>query len=113
MTFTTTGDAIELRRRAHAMAEHMNAHSSDSSGAMGMHGGMMGADASTGMGGGSMMGRMMPAMHAQVEDVDHGARLKMTPADPKKLGEVREHMKQHAQSMNQTHGCSMTADAGR
>jgi hypothetical protein len=50
MTFTTTGDAAELRRRVHAMADHMNAHSSNSSGAMGMHGGMMGADAGTGMG---------------------------------------------------------------
>jgi hypothetical protein len=37
----------------------------------------------------------------------------VTPADPKKLGEIREHMKQHAQSMNETHGCSMTADAGK
>jgi hypothetical protein len=114
MTFTTTGDAAELRRRVHVMADHMNAHSSGGSGAMGMHGGMMGADAGMGMMGSSMMGGgMMPAMHAQVEDVDHGARLKMTPADPKKLSEMRDHMKQHAQMVNQTHGCSMMADAGR
>ena len=45
-----------------------------------------------GMMGGSMMGGgMMPAMHAQVEDVDHGARLKMTPADATKLNEMRQH----------------------
>jgi hypothetical protein len=54
---------------------------------------------------------MMPAMHPQVEDVDRGARLKMTPADPAKLSDMRQHMKQHAQMMNQSHGCSMTADA--
>jgi hypothetical protein len=120
MTFTTTGDVAELRRRVHVMADHMNAHSS---GGMSMHGGMMGTDAGTGMmggqgmmggpGGQGMMGGMMPAMHAQVEDVDKGARLKMTPADPAKLKEMRDHMKQHAQMMNQSHGCSMMADAGR
>jgi hypothetical protein len=109
MTFTTTGDVAELRQRAHVMADHMNAHA----GATGMHGGMMGADAGTGMMGGSMMGGTMPAMHAQVEDIDHGARLKMTPADPKKLGDMRDHMKEHAHMMNQTHGCSMMTDAGR
>jgi hypothetical protein len=116
MTFTTSGDVAELRRRVRVMADHMNAHSS---GGMGMHGGMMGADAGTGMMGGSMMGGqgmmggMMPAMHAQVEDVDKGARLKMTPTDPAKLKEMRDHMKQHAQMMNQSHGCSMMVDGGR
>jgi hypothetical protein len=113
MNFTTTGDLAELRRRARAMADHMNAHASGASGGMGMHGAMTGADAGMGMMGGSMMGGMMPAMHAQVEDVDHGACLKMTPADPQKLSDMRDHMKQHAQMMSQTHGCSMTADAGR
>jgi hypothetical protein len=113
MHFTTTGDVAELRRRARVMADHMNAHGSGASGGMGMHGAMTGADAGMGMMGGSMMGSTMPAIHAQVEDVDHGARVKMTPADPKKLSDMREHMKQHAQMMNHTHGCSMTADAGR
>jgi RecB family endonuclease NucS len=51
--------------------------------------------------------------HDVVEDIDHGARLKMTPADPAKLNEMRQHLKQHVQMMNQSHGCSMTADAGR
>jgi hypothetical protein len=56
---------------------------------------------------------MMPAsMNAQVEDVDRGARLKMTPVDPTKLNQTREHMKQHAQMMNRSHSCSMMADAG-
>jgi hypothetical protein len=118
MTFTTTGNVAELRRRIHVMADHMNAHSSGAGGGMGMHGMGMGADAGMGMGGSMMGGGMMgggtmPAMHAQVEDVDHGARLKMTPADPAKLNEMRQHMKEHVQMMNQSHGCSMMADAGR
>jgi hypothetical protein len=108
MTFTTTGDAAELRRRVRVMADHMNAHSSGASGGMGMHGMMMGGD-----GGMGMMGGTMPAMRAQVEDVDHGARLKMTPVDPTKLGEMRDHMKQQAQMMSQSHACSMMADGGR
>jgi hypothetical protein len=107
MMFTTTGDVAELRRRVHVMADHMNAHSSGGGG-MGMHGTGMGPDAGMGMGGG-----MMGGMHSQVEDVDHGARLKMTAADPAKLNEMRQHMKQHVQMMNQSHGCSMMADAGR
>jgi hypothetical protein len=108
MTFTSTGDASELRRRVRIMADHINAHSSGSSGGMGMHGMMMGADA----GAGGMHG-MMPATHAQVEDVDQGARLNMTPVDSAKLGDLRAHMKQHAQMMNESHSCSMMADAGR
>ena len=84
-------------------------------------GGMMGGQGMMGQGmgpgmmdsGQGMMGGMMPAMHAQVEDVDKGARLKMTPTDPAKLKEMRDHMKQHAQMMNQSHGCSMMVDAGR
>jgi hypothetical protein len=114
MMFTTTGDVAELRRRVRVMADHMNAHSSGAGGGTGMHGMGMGPDAGTGMiGGGMMGGGMMPATHAQVEDVDHGARLTVTPADPAKLNEMRQHMKQHAQMMNQSHGCSMMADGGR
>jgi hypothetical protein len=108
MTFSTTGDVVELRRRVRVMADHISAHSSGSSGGMGMRG-MMAGDG----GGGMMGGGMMPATHAQVEDVEHGARLKMTPADPAKMSEMRQHMKQHVQMMNQSHGCSTTADAGR
>ncbi len=110
MTFTTTGDIAELRRRVRVMADHMSAHAS---GGMGMHGMGMGSDAGMATMGGSMMGGgMMPAMHAQVDDVDHGARMKMKPADPAKLSEMRQQMKQHVQMMNQSHGCSMMADGG-
>jgi hypothetical protein len=112
MTFTTTGEVAELRRRVRIMAEHMNARSSGTAGGMGMHGMMMGADGGMGMMGGSMMGGTMPAMRAQVEDMDRGAQLKMTPVDAAKLTEMRDQMKRHAQMMNQSHGCSMMADAG-
>jgi hypothetical protein len=96
MTFTTAGDVSDLRRRVRTMADHMNAHSGG-----GMHGMMGGAE------GGSMMGRMMPAVHAKAEDIDRGARLQMTPDDPAKLGEMRQAMQQHAQRMNEQHGCPM------
>jgi hypothetical protein len=96
MTFTTAGDVSDLRRRVRSMADHMNMRS----GGGGMHG-MMGPE------GGAMMGRTMPAVHAKAEDIDRGARIQMTPADPAKLGEMREAMQQHAQHMNQEHGCSM------
>jgi hypothetical protein len=96
MTFTTAGDVSDLRRRVRTMADHMNMHS----GGGGIYG-MMGPE------GGAMMGRMMPAVHTNVEDIDRGARIQMTPDDPAKLGEMREAMQQHAQRMNQEHGCSM------
>jgi len=106
MTFATTGDVAELRRRVRVMADHMNAHSSGSSGGMGMHGMMMGAESGSAMMGGGAM------MRAQVEDVDKGARLKMTPVDAAKLNDMRQHMKPHVQMMNQSHSCSMATDAG-
>jgi hypothetical protein len=142
MTFTTSGDAGELRKRVRSMADRMNDHSS---GGMGMHDmmmggggmgsgmmagdgghgmkgggmgpGMMSADGGHGMMGGSgmmaadgghgMMGGMMPPVHAQAEDVAGGARLHMTPLDPSRKGELKQHMQQHAQMMNQAHGCPM------
>jgi hypothetical protein len=92
MTFTTSGDAAELRRRVRMMAEHMNAST---------------------MGGGSTTGTMMPAMHCQVEDAGRGARLMITPDDPSRATEMRQHMKAHAQMMNQSHSCvMMMGDAG-
>ncbi len=139
MTFTTTGDAGELRKRVRSMSDRMNAHSS---GGMGMHDmrmgggdtgshmmsggmgsgmmadgghGMMGGDGHGAMGGGMMAadgghammgGATMPPVHAQVEDVEGGARLRMTPVDPSRLGELKLHMQQHAQMMK-AHGCPM------
>jgi hypothetical protein len=54
-----------------------------------------------------MGGGMMPGMHAQPEDVEGGARLRMTPSDPARVAEMRQHMQQRAQMMNQSHGCRM------
>jgi hypothetical protein len=98
MTFTTTGDVAELRKRVHAMADHVNSHSGG-----GMHGATIGSD------GGSrvMGGGMMSGMRAQAEDVEGGALLRMTPSDSSRLAEMRQHMQQHAQMMNQSHGCPM------
>jgi hypothetical protein len=114
MMFATTGDVGELRKKVHAMADHMNAQAS---GAMGAHSMMMGsADGGPGM----MQGRGMgPSMHsgtmtplppgrAQAEDADGGARLRMMPADPSRLGEMKERIQQHVQMMNQDHSCSTT-----
>jgi hypothetical protein len=113
MTFATTGDVAELRRRVGVMGEHMNAAPTGSSGGMGMHGMTTGADGGMGMMGSGTMGGMMPAVRAEVEDVDKGARLKITPVDASKIGDVRQHMKQPVQMMNQSHSCPMAADAGK
>jgi hypothetical protein len=121
MAFATTGDLGELRKRAHGMADRMNGQAS---GAMGMSGTMMkggdgGAPASMGsaMGrpgmtgdgaaGMMMMGGSMPPMNVQVDDIEGGARLRMTPRDPSRVAEMKKHVQQHAEMMNQGHGCPM------
>ena len=120
MAFTTTGDAGEVRKRAHGMADRMNGQAS---GAMGMNGMMMkGGDGGGGMmmgsgmghagmtgdgGAGMMMGGSMPPVNVQVDDIDGGARLRMTPRDPSRVAEMKKHVQQHAQMMNQGHGCPM------
>ena len=112
MAFTTTGDAGEVRKRAHGMADRMNGQAS---GAMGMSGMMMkGGDGGAGMMMGSgmghagmMMGGSTPPMNVQVDDIDGGARLRMTPRDPSRVAEMKKHVQQHAQMMNQGHGCPM------
>ncbi|HZU83776.1 MAG TPA: hypothetical protein VE987_12700 [Polyangiaceae bacterium] len=112
MTFTTTaGDVSTLRSRVHSMAERMNAHPGTGMGTgmgMGMMGSGMDMMGARDGGSGMMGGGPMPAMHAQAEDVEDGARLRMTPADPARLAEMRQRMQQHAQTMNQSHACPMT-----
>ena len=101
MAFTTTGDVGELRKRAHGMSDRMNGQAS---GAMGTSGMMMkGGDGGAGM----MMGGSMPPMNVQVEDIEGGARLRMTPRDPSRVAEMKKHVQQHAQMMNQGHSCPM------
>ena len=120
MAFTTTGDVGELRKRAHGMSDRMNGQAS---GAMGTSGMMMkGGDGGAGMmmgsgmgrpgmmgdgGAGMMMGGSMPPMNVQVEDIEGGARLRMTPRDPSRVAEMKKHVQQHAQMMNQGHSCPM------
>lgn len=87
LTFTTTGDIDELRRRARGMAEMH--------GRMGeMHGGMM-----SGMGSATV----------SVEDIDGGARLEFATSDPGQRAAMREHLRQMAQSMGASGTCPMMA----
>jgi hypothetical protein len=130
LTFTTAGDASDLRRRVHSMADRMNAASSPGSGGMGMHdvmvagadggshvvmGGGMGGPGMSGMmtsdGGHATMGGMMPPVRAQAEDVESGARVRVTSLDPSRMSELRQRMQQHARMMNETHGCPMPGES--
>jgi len=79
ITFTTPGDPAPLRahvREMGAMHDRM-AHGG------GMNGGGMGEHM-----------KMVPS-HAAVDDIDHGARIVLTPDDPAQLVALREHV--HAQ----------------
>ena len=76
------------------------------SGAHGM-GGMSGMTTSTADGGSGMMMGPMPSMNVQVDDIEGGARLRMTPREPSRLAEMKQHLQQHVQMMNQGHGCSI------
>jgi hypothetical protein len=130
MAFTTTGDVGELRKRAHGMSDRMNGQASGAMGTSGMmmkggdggagmmmgsgmgHPGMMGDGGAgmmmgSGMGHPGMMGGSMPPMNVQVEDIEGGARLRMTPRDPSRVAEMKKHVQQHAQMMNQGHSCPM------
>ena len=90
LSFTTTGDVAEVRRRVQHMAEMHNQHhgAADGKGSMGMMGGSMG-----------MMSEMMPPSTARAEDVDGGARLILTPEKPADLTAVREKVHKHAEMM--------------
>jgi hypothetical protein len=117
MTFTTTGDIQDLRKRARAMADRMNERS-DAAGAGGsdsrtstggamMGGGMMGGaitlrntDA-----GDATMGGPMPATHTRAEDVPGGARIAMAPRDPYKAEEWRRRMWDTVLDMTEGRAC--------
>ena len=83
LSFTTTTDVTELRRRVRGMAEMHNQPG---------HGGMTG-------GGGMMGGGMMPAASASSEDVAGGARLDFMPTDAAQLQALREHVRMCAHRM--------------
>ena len=120
MTFTTSGDVAELRRRVRAMGEHMNARASAYGGGMGP--GMMaeadgGGRMGMGMHGRGMMaggagppaGRrgmgIMPSVRCEVDDVEGGARMRVSPSDPSERGDVRRRMQEWTQTMAQGHRC--------
>lgn len=115
LSFTTTGDVAELRRRVARMAEMHNRHASGEGG-MGMRaaaggddspskqedrGGMMGG----GMRNGGMMGggggkTMMPPSQARAQDVEGGARIVLTPVDPAKAATLQERAGKMAKRMS-------------
>lgn len=90
ITFTTTGDVAELRRRVAHMAEMHTRHHGQG------HGPMPGDGSKMGMMGDGMM---MPPAEARSEDIDGGARLVLTPNAPADLTQLREHAREHADKM--------------
>ena len=87
LSFTSTGDAAELRRRVERMAEMHNHHHSGA-------GGMMGDDA------------MMPPSTASVDEIENGARLVLRPVDPAQTALIQAHVRTCADRMS--HGeCPM------
>jgi len=117
ITFTTQGDPAELRahvRKMGAMHDQM---------AHGMMGGGMGSGgmgsggsgemmSGSGMKGGGMHEHMaMVPSHAAVDDVDHGARIALTPDDPAQLATLRDQVHAHVEMMKSGH-CPMMEENG-
>lgn len=104
LTFTTSSDVPELRRRVARMAQMHGQHG------MGMHA-LAGADHGHAHGGqrsdasqhqGGMMagGMMMPAATARSEEVQGGARILLTPQDAADLEKLREHARHMTERMS-------------
>ncbi len=90
LVFTTTqGDVMELRRRVAQMADMHNRH-------VARHH-QMEQQGTGGAGPGPMM--EVPNARARVEDIEGGARIVYTPADPARVPEVREQLVRHASEM--------------
>lgn len=108
VTFTTQGDPAELRAHVHkmgAMHDQM---------AHGMGSGGMGGSGEMNMGSG--MGEMhhhmaMVPSHAAVDDVDHGARIVLTPDDPAQLAALRDQVHAHVDMMK-SGKCPMMEEHG-
>lgn len=107
VAFMTSGDVAQVRQRVHGMAamheKMMSGGGMMGSGGMGS-GGMMGSGSGGMMGSGHMM--KMVDSTAQAEDIDGGARIVLTPKDPAKLAELRDHVREHAGRMASGH-CPM------
>ncbi len=89
LVFTTTqGDVMELRRRVAQMADLHNRH-------VARHR-QMEQQGTGGAGPGPME---VPNAQARVEDVEGGARIVYTPADPAQIPMLREQLVRHASEM--------------
>ncbi|MEP7125847.1 MAG: hypothetical protein ABJE95_33255, partial [Byssovorax sp.] len=125
LTFTSTGDVADLRRRVRRMAEMHNLYhgaggvmmAGDSApphwgGASPDHeGGMM--DRGRMVGG--MMGRgwRLPAATASVEDLDGGARLIYRTANPSDIEALRDHARTRAGRMVNGACPAISSDSGQ
>lgn len=111
ITFTTSPERVgELRMRVRTMADMHNRH--HQGGQMeGMHGGtqhgqMMGSGSMESSGAADGHDAMMPPpSRAVVQDVDGGARIVVTPADPADLDRLRSTVRMHAEHMRDTGTC--------
>lgn len=95
---TSTGDVVELQRRVAQMAEIHNQHHAQHPATP--EPGQPGAQAGT-------QDQGMIAAQARAEDINRGARLVLTPQNPKQLKQVRQQIRQHAQEMASSGQCSM------
>jgi hypothetical protein len=136
LTFSTSGDVEELRRRVRAAAAHharmAEAHAGAPAGmgsgataaaAAGSPGPAQEGDGTTGTSdpaasgtGAGCCGGAGPAGHgkallsatARAEDVEGGARLLLTPRDPAQADALRAEVREHAARMASGGGCPMT-----
>lgn len=106
VTFTTSDQVTELRRRVHAMASMHNEKHADGAthegmkgGGMMMGGGMMGSDK-------PMDGMKMPPSRATALDVESGASVTVIPNDPADLPKLRSAVRMHVEHMQKS-GCKM------
>ncbi len=104
VTFTTSSDIAELRKRvAHLAQMHgqpgMGMHAPADAGDGHAHGGKP-SDASQHQGGMMAGGMMMPAATAQSEEVEGGARILLTPQDAADLDKLREHARHMTERMS-------------
>jgi hypothetical protein len=90
ITFTTKGDASEVRARVHRMADMHNQMAAQPN----MH-------------------MNMPASQATVEDIDGGARVVLKAVDPANVDAVRSMAHEHAQMMASSGECPMMKMMGK
>jgi hypothetical protein len=97
ITFTTSGQVDELRRRVHAMAEMHNQHHAPGAAPAGSQQHV------------AMSSGMIPPSRTSVEDVEGGARVSVTPNDAADLERLRSTVRTHAEHM-QGGNCGMMGE---